>query len=63
MLLGSHGVFAIGATARAAVKAAVMCEDVARTVHHARMLGDPVVIDPADIDSLYERYQNAYGQK
>ena len=24
---------------RAAVKAAVMCEDVARTVHHARMLG------------------------
>ena len=46
-----------------AVKAAVMCEDVARTVHHARMLGDPVTIDPADVDSLYERYQNAYGQK
>ncbi len=42
VLLASHGVFAIGATASAAVKAAVMCEDVARTVHHARMLGDPV---------------------
>ena len=40
-----------------------MCEDVARTVHHARMLGEPVVIDPADVDSLYERYQSAYGQK
>ena len=32
-------------------------------VHHARMLGEPVVIDPADVDSLYERYQSAYGQK
>ena len=63
VLLASHGVFAIGATASAAVKAAVMCEDVARTVHHARMLGNPVVIDPADVDSLYERYQSAYGQK
>ena len=43
VLLGSHGVFAIGDNASAAVKAAVMCEDVARTVHHARTLGDPVV--------------------
>jgi len=63
VLLGSHGVFAIGPSAGAAVKAAVMCEDVARTVHHARQLGDMVAIDPADIDSLYERYQTAYGQK
>jgi L-ribulose-5-phosphate 4-epimerase len=63
VLLGSHGVFTIGDSARAAVKAAVMCEDVARTVHHARAFGDPVVLDRADIDSLYARYQNAYGQK
>jgi L-ribulose-5-phosphate 4-epimerase len=63
VLLGSHGVFAIGASATAAVKAAVMCEDVARTVHHARALGEPVAIDPVDVDSLYERYQSAYGQK
>ena len=63
VLLAGHGVFAIGSNARAAVKAAVMCEDVARTVHHARQLGDVVAIAPADIDSLYERYQTAYGQK
>jgi L-ribulose-5-phosphate 4-epimerase len=63
VLLGGHGVFAIGTSATAAVKAAVMCEDVARTVHHARALGEPVIIDPADVDSLYERYQNAYGQR
>ena len=37
----NHGVFTIGKDARAAVKAAVMCEDVARTVHIARQLGEP----------------------
>jgi ribulose kinase len=45
--------------AKAAVKAAVMCEDVARSVHIARQLGDPLPIDPTDIDALYTRYQNA----
>jgi L-ribulose-5-phosphate 4-epimerase len=62
VLMQNHGVFAIGATARAAVKAAVMCEDAARSVHLARQLGEPIPIAPADIDRLYERYQNAYGQ-
>lgn len=62
VLMQNHGVFTIGGTARAAVKAAVMCEDVARTVHLARVLGDPLPIDQADIDSLYHRYQNVYGQ-
>ena len=49
--------------ARAAVKAAVMVEEVARTVHIARQLGDAArASTPADIDRLYERYQNVYGQ-
>ncbi|MFC0506500.1 L-ribulose-5-phosphate 4-epimerase [Micromonospora costi] len=62
VLMRNHGVFTIGRTARDAVKAAVMCEDVARTAHLARTLGDPVPIAPEDIDSLYARYQNVYGQ-
>jgi L-ribulose-5-phosphate 4-epimerase len=62
VLMRNHGVFTIGPTARAAVKAAVMCEDVARTVHLARQLGEPLPIAPADIDALYDRYQNVYGQ-
>jgi L-ribulose-5-phosphate 4-epimerase len=62
VLMRNHGVFTVGATARAAVKAAVMCEDVARTVHVARQLGDPLPIDQSDIDSLYTRYQNVYGR-
>jgi len=62
VLMQNHGVFTIGASARDAVKAAVMCEDVARTVHVARQLGEPIPIAPADIDRLYDRYQNVYGQ-
>ena len=63
VLMQNHGVFTIGPNAKAAVKAAVMCEDVARTVHVARQLGEPVPIAPDDIDPLYERYQNDYGQR
>jgi L-ribulose-5-phosphate 4-epimerase len=63
VLMRNHGVFTIGATAKAAVKAAVMCEDVARTVHISRQLGEPVRIAQPDIDALYDRYQHAYGQE
>lgn len=62
VLMRNHGPFTIGADARAAVKAAVMVEEVARTVHIARQLGEPLPIDQADIDSLYDRYQNVYGR-
>jgi L-ribulose-5-phosphate 4-epimerase len=62
VLMANHGVFTIGKDAKAAVKAAVMCEEVARTVHIARVLGEPPVVATADIDRLYARYQNVYGQ-
>lgn len=63
VLMRNHGVFTIGPTARAAVKAAVMCEDVARTVHVSRQLGEPIPVEPQHVDALYERYQNVYGQR
>jgi L-ribulose-5-phosphate 4-epimerase len=63
VLMQNHGVFTVGATARAAVKAAVMCEDVARTVHLSRQLGDPVRIPQPAVDALFDRYQNVYGQR
>ncbi|HYO31202.1 MAG TPA: L-ribulose-5-phosphate 4-epimerase [Nocardioidaceae bacterium] len=62
VIMQNHGVFTIGKDATSAVKAAVMCEDVARTVHVARQLGETVPIAGQDIDSLYDRYQNVYGQ-
>ena len=63
VLMKSHGVFTIGKDAKAAVKAAVMCEDVARTVHISRQLGTPLPIAADSIDRLYDRYQNVYGQQ
>jgi L-ribulose-5-phosphate 4-epimerase len=62
VLMQNHGPFTVGRDARAAVKAAVLLEDVARTVHVARQLGAPVPIPPADVDALFDRYQNVYGQ-
>jgi L-ribulose-5-phosphate 4-epimerase len=63
VLMRSHGVFTIGGTAREAVKAAVMCEDAARTVHLARVLGEPGVIRADQVDSLHRRYTQVYGQR
>lgn len=62
VLMQNHGPFTIGVDAKDAVKAAVMVEDVARTVHHAREAGPLVPIPQAAIDRLYDRYQNVYGQ-
>ncbi len=62
VLMRNHGVFTIGRSAREAVKAAVMCEDVARTVHIARQLGEVLPIAASDVNSLHARYQNVYGQ-
>jgi L-ribulose-5-phosphate 4-epimerase len=62
VLMRNHGPFTIGKDAKAAVKAAVMVEEVARTVHISRQLGEPTRIPQADVDSLYARYQNVYGQ-
>ena len=63
VLMAGHGPFTIGRDARDAVKAAVMLEDVARTVHISRQLGTPPELAPADVTSLFQRYQNVYGQE
>jgi len=62
VLMRNHGPFTIGRDAEAAVKAAVMVEEVSRTVRISRQLGDPLPIAQADIDRLYDRYQNVYGR-
>lgn len=62
VLMAGHGPFTVGQDGTAAVKAAVMVEEVARTVHISRQLGEVSRLRTRDIDSLYERYQNVYGQ-
>jgi L-ribulose-5-phosphate 4-epimerase len=62
ILLRNHGVFTIGSTAESAVKAAVMVEDVARTVWLALQIGRPEEIAASDVEKLRARYKNVYGQ-
>ena len=62
VLMRSHGVFTIGPTVRDAVKSAIMCEDVARTVHAARLLGHPEPLPQDQVDALHKRYKEHYGQ-
>lgn len=62
IILKNHGVFTIGPSGKGAVKAAVMVEDVARTVWLAKQLGEPDEI-PADmVEKLHYRYTHDYGQ-
>ncbi len=63
VLLKNHGVFTIGASARAAVKSAVMVEDIAATVFIALQLGQPDEIPPDMAAKLHDRYMNVYGQR
>jgi L-ribulose-5-phosphate 4-epimerase len=63
VLMRSHGVFTIGPTARDAVKAAVMCEDAARTVHLARAYGELTPLAQDQVDALHRRYTQEYGQR
>lgn len=57
-----HGVFTIGKSGKDALKAAVMCEDAAKSVSIAMQVGQPERLPAEVIDALFNRYQNVYGQ-
>jgi L-ribulose-5-phosphate 4-epimerase len=62
VLLKQHGVFTIGETATTATKAAVMVEDVAKSVWLALQIGEVMEIDSETIKDLHHRYEHVYGQ-
>jgi L-ribulose-5-phosphate 4-epimerase len=62
ILLKNHGVFTIGSTPEAAVKSAVMVEDVAATTWLALQLGTPDILDDDAVARLHRRYKTVYGQ-
>lgn len=62
VLLAHHGTFTFGPTPRAALKAAVMLEDIAKTCHLATLLGKPKPLPPVEIEKWWDRYHTTYGQ-
>ena len=63
ILMKNNGVFTIGISVMAAVKAAVMTEDVARTVFYALQIGQPEEIPADEVQRGHQRYIEKYGQK
>jgi L-ribulose-5-phosphate 4-epimerase len=63
VLLKNHGVFTVGKSPESALKAAIMVEDMAKTVSIALQMGTPEEISPEDVEKLHQRYTNVYGQK
>ena len=63
VLLKNHGVFTVGPSAEAAVKAAVMVEDIACTIWLALQMGQPDEIPAEEVEKLHHRYTHVYGQK
>ncbi len=62
ILMQNHGVFTVGKTSEAAMKAAVMVEDAARTLYYALQLGTPEEIPAAEVARAHRRYLDEYGQ-
>ncbi|NMM16722.1 MAG: hypothetical protein HHJ14_06140 [Cellulomonas sp.] len=61
ILMRQHGVFTIGATIDKALQAAVMVEDVARTVFVAMQLGAVTDLPPQEVAANHDRYTHRYG--
>ncbi|MCL4486725.1 MAG: L-ribulose-5-phosphate 4-epimerase [Chloroflexi bacterium] len=62
VLLKNHGVFTVGPNGEEAVKAAVMVEDIARTMWLALQMGQPEEIPAELVAKLHHRYRHVYGQ-
>ncbi len=62
ILMKNHGVFTVGNSPVSALKAAVMVEDIAKTVYLATRIGEPDVIPPEEVARAHKRYMEKYGQ-
>jgi L-ribulose-5-phosphate 4-epimerase len=63
ILMRNHGVFTVGPTVGAALKAAVMLEEAAQTVHYAMLRGEVQELPRDVIDDAFRFYREKYGQK
>jgi len=62
VIMQNHGVFTVGHSVEAAVKAAIMAEDSAATSWFALQLGQPIPISDENLAKLHHRYTHVYGQ-
>jgi L-ribulose-5-phosphate 4-epimerase len=63
IIMQNHGVFTIGNSPRQATKMAVEVEEIAKITHLAMLMGQPIILTPAQLDQMDDLYKNLYGQK
>jgi L-ribulose-5-phosphate 4-epimerase len=63
ILMRNHGVFTVGNTVHAALKAAIMLEEAAQTMHYAMLRGNVKELPEEIITESYQFYQEKYGQE
>jgi L-ribulose-5-phosphate 4-epimerase len=63
ILMKNHGIFTVGSNVEAALKAAVMLEEAAQTMHYAMLRGDVSELPGDVIEESFQFYQDKYGQK
>ncbi len=63
ILIRNHGVFTVGPTVQAALKAAVMLEEAAQTMHYAMQRGTVTELPEDVISKAFKFYKEKYGQK
>ncbi len=61
ILMRQHGVFTLGASVQKALKAAVMVEDIAKTVWLAMQIGEVETLPATELEANFDRYQHRYG--
>ena len=63
ILMQNHGVFTIGNSPKQATKMAVEVEEIAKITHLAMLMGQPIILTPAQLGQMDDLYTNIYGQK
>lgn len=63
IIMQNHGVFTIGRSASEAIKMAIEVEAIAEIVHHAKLRGNPILLDEDAINETRYLYKNLYGQQ
>jgi len=63
ILMRNHGVFTLGSNVQAALKAALMLEEAAQTMHYAMLRGKVTELPANIIAQSFKFYQEEYGQR
>lgn len=63
VLLANHGLIGVGETLDEALLICQLVEKGSQVYTYSRMLGEPKILNPVQVQDLYDRHTNHYGQR